>query len=208
MTSQFPFTIDLINSNRSMFRYDLIWDKRLVSGFLNANRMPLRSHEHILIFYKKLGTYNPQFKKGKPLHSKGNSYRTKELKNQNYAKFNLTDDKRAGSTQKYPKSIIRIQKPHPSKSFHRTEKPVELAEWIIKTYSNEGDIVLDNCIGTGWTALACKKLNRSFIGIELRKDYVDVAKKRVKGVMAINNDHLASEFDTPLENVRTLTHYY
>ena len=182
LTSQFPFTIDLIMSQNDLFRYDLIWNKQLVSGFLNAKRMPLRSHEHVLIFYKKLGTYNPQFTDGKPLHSKGNSYLHKELKNQNYGKFNHTDDSRKGSRQKYPKSIINIQKPHPSKALHRTEKPVELAEWLIKTYSNKKDTVLDNCIGTGWTAVACLNTERNFIGIELDKNYVKVAQQRIKEV--------------------------
>jgi site-specific DNA-methyltransferase (adenine-specific) len=180
LTSQFPFTIDLILSQRNMFRYDLIWNKQLTTGFLNAKRMPLRTHEHILIYYKKLGTYNPQFTEGEPLHSKGHSYIQKELKNQNYGKFNHTGDLRKGTIKKYPKSIINIQKPHPSTALHRTEKPVKLAEWLIKTYSNEKDVVLDNCIGTGWTALACLNTNRNFIGIELDKEYVEVARKRLK----------------------------
>lgn len=94
------FYVDLINSNRKMFRYDLVWDKVLTSGFLNANRMPLRKHEQIAIFYKKQPIYNPQFTQGKPLHSKGKSYKDKTPKNQNYGKFDNTDDLRAGSTEK------------------------------------------------------------------------------------------------------------
>lgn len=182
LTAQQPFTTDLINSNRGMFRYDIIWDKRLVTGFLNAKRMPLRSHEHILIFYKSLGIYNPQFTIGNPLHSKGINYKNKDIKNQNYGKFVQLDDNRKGSLEKYPVSIIRIDKKHPSIQEHPTEKPIELAEWIIKTYSNEGDLILDNCTGTGWTAIASKMFNRNFIGIELEQRYVDICNKRIMEV--------------------------
>ena len=173
------FFVDLINSNRKLFRYDLVWDKQLISGFLNANRMPLRVHENIAVFYKKLPTYNPQYTEGKPLHSKGKSYINKEHKNENYGKFEMTDDSRAGSTQKYPKSIISFQKPHPSKAQHRTEKSIEMLEWLIKTYTNDNDIVLDNCMGSGSTGVACKNLNRNFIGIELDTEYFKIAEKRI-----------------------------
>lgn len=132
------FYIDLVNSNRKMYRYDFVWDKQLKSGFLNAKRMPLRQHEQIAVFYNKLPTYNPQFVEGKPLHSKGHAYKTKEHKNQNYGQFDVTDDSRAGSTQKYPSSILSFSKPHPSVAKHRTEKPVELLENLILTYTNPG----------------------------------------------------------------------
>lgn len=177
------FYIDLVNSNRKMFRYDLVWDKVLSSGFLNAKRMPLRQHEQIAVFYKNLPTYNPQFTQGKPLHSKGISYKTKELKNQNYGKFNIIDDARKGSTEKYPTSILRFSKPHPSVAKHRTEKSIECLEWLIKTYSNEDDTVLDNCMGAGSCGIACKKLNRNFIGIELDEKYFTIAKKRLEEVL-------------------------
>lgn len=173
------FYVDLVNSNRKMFRYDLIWDKILTSGFLNAKRMPLRQHEQIAIFYKKLPTYNPQFTEGKPLHSKGKSYINKEHKNQNYGDFHMTDDSRCGSIEKYPTSILRFQKPHPSIAKHRTEKSIKCLEWLIKTYTNENDIVLDNCMGAGSCGIACKNLNRKFIGIELDKDYFEIAKERI-----------------------------
>ena len=173
------FFVDLINSNRKLFRYDLVWDKQLISGFLNANRMPLRVHENIAVFYKQLPIYNPQYTEGKPLHSKGKSYLNKELKNENYGKFKMTDDSRAGSTQKYPKSIISFQKPHPSKAQHRTEKSIEMLEWLIKTYTNEGDVVLDNTMGSGTTGVACVNTNRNFIGMELDDKYFEIAKERI-----------------------------
>lgn len=178
--AQGKFYIDLINSNKKLFRYDLIWNKVLTSGFLNAKRMPLRQHEQIAIFYKKLPTYNPQMEKGKPLHSKGKIYLRKEAKNENYRKYNFIEDLRAGTTEKYPTSILNFKKPHPSIAKHPTEKPVELLEYLIKTYTNEGDLVLDNCMGSGSTGVACKHLNRNFIGIELDKEYFEIAKKRIE----------------------------
>lgn len=174
------FYVDLVNSNRKMFRYDFVWDKKLTSGFLNAKRMPLRRHEQIAIFYKKQPTYNPQFTKGKPLHSKGINYINKEPKNQNYGVFYNTADERKGCTDKYPTSIIAFKKPHPSVAKHPTQKPVELLEYLIKTYTNEGDIVLDNCMGSGSTGVACINTGRNFIGIELDEKYFNIAKERIK----------------------------
>lgn len=180
LTTQQPYTTDIICNFRKYFKYDLVWDKVLVSGFLNANRMPLRKHESILIFGN--GCYNPQFTEGKPLHSKGVAYKNKNPKNNNYGKFNNTDDNRAGSTLKYPTSIITFSKTHPSIAQHRTEKPVLLMEWLIKTYSNENDIVFDPFMGSGSTGVACKNLNRCFIGIEKDEKYFTIAENRIKGV--------------------------
>ncbi|MEG1502472.1 MAG: site-specific DNA-methyltransferase [Synergistaceae bacterium] len=173
------FYVDLVNSQRKLFRYDLIWDKKLTSGFLNSKRMPLRRHEQIAIFYKKSPTYNPQFSEGSPLHGKGSAYMEKEMKNNNYGYFSATDDSRNGSTVKYPTSILSFQKPHPSGSIHPTQKPVGLCEYLIKTYTNEGDLVLDNCMGSGSTGVACKNTNRNFIGIELDEKYFEIAKQRI-----------------------------
>lgn len=177
--AQGTFYVDLVNSNRKMFRYDLVWDKALTSGFLNANRMPLRRHEQIAIFYKKLPRYNPQFTKGKPLHSKGKNYKGKPIKNRNYGAFEATDDSRAGCTDKYPTSVLTVAKPHPSVAKHRTQKPIELLEYLIKTYTNEGDIVLDNCMGSGSTAIACINTKRNYIGFELDESCYDEAVNRV-----------------------------
>lgn len=180
--SQGIFYVDLVNSNRKNFRYDIIWDKVLVSGHLNAGKMPLRSHEQLAVFYKKLPTYNPQFTKGIPLHSVGKTAGTvveNGEKNGNYGSFTVSD-KRAGLTEKYPKSIQKFQKPHPSLGIHPTAKPVELLEWLIKTYSNEGDTVLDFCMGSGSTGVACVNTKRNFIGIEINEKYFEKAKERIK----------------------------
>jgi site-specific DNA-methyltransferase (adenine-specific) len=171
------FFIDLVHSNRKLFRYDLVWDKVLTSGFLNAKGMPLRQHEQIAIFYKNPPTYNPQFTKGEPSHSRGTVYKNKPIVNNNYGKFRAVDSDL--SEDKYPTSIIAVQKPHPSKAFHRTEKPVDLLEWLIKTYSNKGDLVLDNCMGSGSTGVACANTDRKFIGIELDEEYFQIAKARI-----------------------------
>lgn len=173
------FYVKLVKSNTRLFRYDLVWDKVLTSGFLNAKRMPLRQHEQIAVFYKKLPVYNPQFTEGKPLHGKGNAYLNKEHKNQNYGHFEMTDDSRKGSTEKYPTSILRFAKPHPSVAQHRTEKSIECLEWLIKTYTNEGDVVLDNCMGSGTTGIAAVRTNRSFIGIEIDEHYFELSSKRI-----------------------------
>lgn len=178
--AQGMFTAQLMMSNQKLWRYNLVWDKVLTSGFLNAKRMPLRSHEDICVFYKQLPIYNPQMREGKPLHSKGTSYKDKELTNNCYGSLGATDDSRKGSTEKYPTSIIRFPKPHPSISVHPTQKSVELCEWLIKTYTNEGDIVLDNCMGSGSTLVACVNTNRNGIGIELDEKYFNIAKKRVE----------------------------
>ena len=177
--AQGVFYVDLINSNRKLFRYDLIWDKVLTTGFLNAKRMPLRRHEQIAVFYKKLPKYNPQFTSCKPLHSKGKAYKDKPIVNQNYGVFHTVDDSRAGSTEKYPTSILKFQKPHPSISVHRTQKPIELLEWLINTYTDEGETVLDNCMGSGSTGVACVNTNRNFIGYELDEKYFEIAEKRI-----------------------------
>ena len=174
------FTAKLMMSNPKMWRYNLVWDKVLPTGFLNANKMPLRSHEDILVFYEKLPTYNPQMAEGEPLHGKGQQYKTKKPKNRNYGVFKTTDDRRKGSVEKFPKSIVRFAKPHPSVAVHSTEKPVSLCEWLIKTYTNEKETVLDNCMGSGSVGVAAVNTGRNFIGIELNKEYFQIAQERIK----------------------------
>ena len=177
--AQGKFYIDLVNSNRKLFRYDLVWNKILTSGFLNANRQPLRKHEQIAVFYKKQPTYNPQFTIGKALHGKGKNYMDKSFINNNYGKFKLQADTRKESIEKYPTSILEFKKVHPSISKHPTEKPVELLEFLIKTYSNKNDLILDSCIGSGSTAIACIKEERNYIGFEIDLEYYETAIRRI-----------------------------
>lgn len=176
LTGQDKFTAKLMLSNERWHRYNLVWDKVLPSGFLNANRMPLRSHEDIVVFYKKLPKYNPQKTKGKKNHSKG---REKESSNNNYGDFGFVDNSEELGEMKHPKSIITFEKPHPSIAVHPTQKPVELFSWLIKTYTDEDEIVLDNCIGSGTTAVACELNNRKWIGFETQEEYIEVANKRI-----------------------------
>lgn len=174
------FYVDMINSNRENFRYDIVWDKILPTGFLNANRMPLRNHEQIAIFYKKLGTYNPQMTKGAVLHSRGKRGDEGGLAigNVNYSDYDYVPSRTDG--MKFPISILKFQKPHPSVAKHRTEKSIPLLEWLIKTYTNEGETVLDCTCGSGTTLLACMNTGRKYIGIEKDEEYYKVSLERIE----------------------------
>ena len=173
------FTAKLMMSNPKMWRYNLVWDKNSPTGFLNANRMPLRSHEDICVFYKKLPVYHPQKEKcgiGNRNHSRGNIEQPKT--NRCYGKFKEYPS--VISDEKYPKSIIHIPKEHSTgKFYHPTQKPVSLLKYLIKTYTNEGDTVLDNCMGSGSTGVACVSTLRNFIGFEKEKKYFDISFKRL-----------------------------
>jgi site-specific DNA-methyltransferase (adenine-specific) len=177
------FLANLMKSNTKMWRYNLIWDKILPSGFLNANRMPLRRTEEIVIFYKKQPTYNPQKTKGKPNHTKGialgKSSKDESQTNNNYGEYEIVDNSKSNGNMKHPTSLISISKPHPSIMKHPTEKPIKLIEWLIKTYTNENEIILDNCMGSGTTCHACINTNRRYIGCELDENYFNVAKERI-----------------------------
>ena len=178
---QDKFSARLLLSNEKIHRYNLIWDKgNRGSGFLNAKKMPLRNHEDILVFYRKLPTYNPQFGEGEPLHGMGKKYKEGKLGNSNYGKFDSHKNpsaERKGDTKKYPKSILRFDRPHPP--IHPTQKSLELCEYLIKTYSNRGDIILDNCAGSGTTGLAAKNTNRNYIMIENNLEYFEICQKRL-----------------------------
>ena len=198
LTSQDKFTAKLILSNEKLHKYNLVWNKVLTAGFLNANRMPLRVHEDICIFYKKLPTYNPQKFKGKKNHSKGSM---KTDVNNNYGKYGKVDNIETLGEMKHPQSIITFQKPHPSKALHPTEKPVDLFEWLIKTYSNEGDLVLDNCAGSGTTGVACINLKRDFILIEKEEKYCNGIKVRLKDKCKHKNKFGREVADNKMERV-------
>ena len=178
--AQGMFTAQLMLSNPDLWRYNLVWDKVLSGGFLNARRMPLRSHEDICVFYKKLPAYNPQMNTGKPLHGRGIAYKNKKLTNNCYGSMRAEYISREGCTEKFPTSIIRIPKPHPSITVHPTQKPVELCEWIIRTFTEQGDTVLDNAMGSGSTGVACLKNCRKFIGMELNAGFFEIARNRIE----------------------------
>ena len=174
-----PFGAELIMSNRKMFRYEWIWQKNLAVGFLNANKMPLRIHENILVFYQKLPVYNPQFSEGKPykkFHSGKDS--TTNYKNRD-------DWYIENPGIRYPRDILYYGTPFTNQRkgepcYHPTQKPVDLLEYLIKTYTNEGETVLDNCIGSGSTAVACVNTNRNFIGFETEMKYCEISRKRIE----------------------------
>ena len=177
------FSAQLINSNLKMYKYKWFWKKDRPSGFLNAKKMPLKDVEEILVFYKKCPIYNPQFWEGIPLHGMGTKYKEGNLGNNNYGKFASHTNpsaNREGDTRKYPRQVLEFKRPHPP--IFPTQKPVDLCEYLIKTYTNEGDLVLDNCMGSGSTGVACKNLNRRFIGIELNSKTFNLAKDRIEGV--------------------------
>lgn len=167
---QEPFTSKLIMSNLKMFRYCWVWYKKQCSGFLNAKKQPLRNCEDIAVFYKKQCVYNPQMRKGKPqLKNTGG-------KSSNYNDFTYQPHI---SENYYPTTLLEFPLPR-FKGGHPTQKPVALCEYLIKTYTNEGDTVLDNCMGSGSTGVACINTGRSFIGIELDREYFKIAKGRIK----------------------------
>ena len=177
------FSAQLINSNLKMYKYKWFWKKDRPSGFLNAKRMPLKDVEEILVFYKKCPVYNPQFWEGIPLHGMGTKYKEGNLGNNNYGKFASHTNpsaNREGDTKKYPRQVLEFKRPHPP--IFPTQKPVDLCEYLIKTYTNEGDLVLDNCMGSGTTGIAALNTNRKFIGIESDEKYFNIAKQRIEEV--------------------------
>lgn len=172
-----PFASLLRTSNLKMYKYDWIWDKIRGTGFQIVKYKPLCNHENILVFYKKAPTYNaqmrerdkPRFSKNKGttrqfLVSKGNEYCAKKP-----------------LTKKYPITILKFGNNNQKDKKHPTQKPVALLEYLIKTYTNENEVVLDNCMGSGSTGVACVNTNRNFIGIELDENYFNIAKERING---------------------------
>lgn len=181
LTAAQPFTSALVMSNPKLFKYEWIWSKTVGSGQLNAHKQPLRTHESILVFYKSPPIYNPQLTEGTPYHQKRkasyegpgyNSQRPNETKNDGF---------------RLPKSVLPIANPR-IKGGHPTQKPVELMEYLIKTYTNEGDVVLDNVVGSGTTAVAAINTDRQFIVFEMDKKYYDVSKNRIKQAFKDRNE--------------------
>jgi|TARA_R110000803_G_scaffold187468_1_gene249846 DNA modification methylase len=174
MTASQPFTTTLISSQMKLFKYSWLWDKGQGTGFLNAKRQPLRSCEDVVVFYKKQPTYNPQMRLGfKPYKCKQGATKTQNYGNQSGA-ITVSDGSR------YPLTLVAFNRD--GAKVHPTQKPVALMEYLIKTYTNETDTVLDFTMGSGSTGVACVNTNRKFIGIELDEDYFRVAKERIDKV--------------------------
>lgn len=175
LTSQGVFTAKLILSNEKLFKYKLVWEKSKSTNFLNAKKQPLRKHEDICVFYKNQPIYNPQMTEGTP-YDKGVR---KDQYTGSYGEFKPIRVKSSG--ERYPTDIVYFKTAESEgKVYHPTQKPVALIEYLIKTYTNEGDIVLDNCAGSGTTGVACINLNRKYILMEKEEKYYDMINKRIK----------------------------
>lgn len=186
-----PFTSQLIMSNHKNFKQRITWDKDRGSGFLNAKKMLLKQTEDIVLFYKEMPVYNPrmtdaQLDRIRPNSAKGinNSLNYGEVKE-------LKHSKDYDNTKRYPTNLIKFSslkgECNNLNRLHPTQKPVELCEWLLETYSNEGDTVLDNASGSSTTAIACINTNRNYICIEKEKEYVDISNKRISDLLRSNN---------------------
>ena len=176
LTASQPFTSALVMSNVKDFKYNLIWNKRKSSSALHAKIQPLRIHEDIVIFSKNKTVYNPQMVQGKPRVDKESKISNGEA----FGNNTVTRKYENKEGLYYPKSILDISNADQKNKKHPTQKPVALFEYLIKTYTNEGDLVLDNCAGSGTTGVACKNLNRNYILIEKEPEYIEIIKERLK----------------------------
>lgn len=170
--SQIPFTITLAQSNIKDLRYEWIWEKEQGTGHLNSKRMPLKIHENILVFYRKLPLYNPQMRGDEKRMVRRNGETAKTTNYGQHIEIPLSE-----YTGRYPIDIIKFKKD--KTKIHPTQKPVALLEYLIKTYTNKGDTVLDFTMGGGSTGVACCNTGRSFIGIELDEDYYRISEERI-----------------------------
>ena len=230
LTAAQPFTSALIMSNPKSFRYNWIWEKSKATGYLNSKRMPLKAHEDVCVFYRKLPTYNPQMWQGTP-YNKGTAHRPTNVygeqgqKERNARRKQLTkmsdqdldaelvlnklmvegsrEDKieklvdlikpievhvKNETGMRYPRTVQYFKTAESEgKVLHPTQKPLALFEYLIRTYSNEGEVVLDNCIGSGTTAIACMNLNRRFIGMEMDEEYYEICMERINNHKGGNN---------------------
>lgn len=179
-TAAQPFTSVLISSNYKDFKYTLIWEKSKATGYLNAKKQPLRAHEDIVVFYKKQPTYNPQMTQGTP-YDKGKAVRDTEAYGIQTKEVHVKND----SGLRYPRSVIYFKTAEGEGKYHPTQKPVDLYRWLIRTYSNEGDTVLDPCMGAGTTGIAAKMESRKFIGIEKEIEYYQKSQQRLRDVPVV-----------------------
>ena len=173
-----PFTTELISSNKAMYRYEWIWHKTQAKNHLNAKRQPLRAHENIEVFYKKPPVYNPQMTHGHKRKVCTNNYTREATGDGCYG-----SEKRKtfyDSTDRYPVDVQTFSNGDQTHRYHVTQKPVDLLAYLIQTYTNPGDVVLDNCMGGGSTGVACVQTGREFVGIELDPEYYQIAKERIE----------------------------
>ena len=184
--SQMPFGAELIMSNKKMYRYEWIWEKSLPVGYLNSKKMPLRTHENILVFYRKLPTYNPQFTKGRQLQR----HRWNQCTTLNYKNQKHTDYYQDGEHY-YPRDVLYfISSCGIETRYHPQQKPVALLEYLIRTYTNAGETVLDATMGSGSTGVACVNTGRNFIGFELDTNIFNTASERIEAALATKAQEL------------------
>lgn len=178
-----PFTSSLIQSNIKGFKYDLIWHKKHPKGHLNAKKMPMRAHENICVFYKKLPVYNFIKTTGHPRKvATTNNYQKKD--ESVYGK-QKNIDRSYDSTERYPISILTFNNENQSNRLHPTQKPVALCEYLIKTYTDPGELILDNCAGSGTTAIAAMQTGRNYICMEKEEKYFKIAQERINQYLEI-----------------------
>lgn len=174
-TAQMPFTAYLISTNYNEFKYTWVWEKSKATAWLNAKKQPLMSHEDIVVFYNKQCTYNPQMVQGKPYDRGIVADDAKQYGSCGKVRHIVSDD-----GYRYPRSVLYFVTAESEGKLHPTQKPISLMEYLIKTYTNEDDLVLDPCFGSGTTAIACINTNRRFVGFEMDGNFFNIAKSRIE----------------------------
>lgn len=183
LTSAQPFTSLLISSNIELFKYNWIWEKSKATGYLNSKKRPMVAHEDVLVFAKKQTKYNPQMVQGEPYY-KGKAHRPTDVYGEQ--KEILVENK---DGLRYPRTVQYFKTAESEgKVYHPTQKPISLFEYLIKTYTDEGDVVLDNCMGSGTTAIACKNTNRHYIGYEKDEKYFNIINERISELSKIKTN--------------------
>jgi len=175
LTAQTPFDKVLGASNLEDLRYEWIWEKTSATGHLNAKRAPMKAHENILVFYKTLPTYNPQMTSGHVRKVSTAEHKRNSTATSNYGEFGLTG---YDSTDRYPRSVLEFATDKQKEALHPTQKPLALMAYLIRTYTNPGETVLDNCAGSGSTLIAARRQGRRAIGIEISEQYCETIAKR------------------------------
>ena len=174
-----PFTTDLINSNRQWFKYNYIWIKTQAANFQLSKKMPLKKHEEVCIFYGKTPLYQPQMTKGVPVRKRIGHKKYQDRKSEMYLSSKPDNLENVISDLYYPTTILEYPSVSRNKSLHPTQKSVELTEFLIKTYTKEGETVLDTHAGSGTVGVACKNTNRKYILIEKEEKYFNIIKQRL-----------------------------